>query len=472
MRALAFTDDLLISVKAATVAEVENFTNMEMSKITKWSKENKLHFNDQKSKVMLISRRRKERKSIDIYLNNHHLEQVDKIKYLGIIIDSKFKFNEHIKYITERCTKLINALSKSARIKWGLKHEALKTIYNGAILPQLLYAAPVWIESIKKESNRTKYVRVQRLISTRIAKAYRTISHEALCILTGLTPINIKAEEFVTLYNIITGRNKQKCQIDKAENPRNWLHPADIASVFDTIDDYDEPLWQIFTDGSKSEQGVGSGVAIFTGKVLTEQLKFKQDDRCTNNQAEQLAIVKALEAIETQQVKQNEHRTAVIYTDSRITLDAIRSAKSHNHLVEEIRKRAVTLYKRNWTIEFKWVKAHAGIYGNEIADRLAKEATQNYYVTYSRTPKSAIKTDTRKESIRKWRSQWEKTTKGAITKEFFPSVESRLAVNLNLSPNVTTIMTGHGNIRSYLHLLKIIESPECPSNTVYKQQTT
>ena len=113
-------------------------------------------------------------------------------------------------------------------------------------------------------------------------------------------------------------------------------------------------------------------------------------------------------------------------------------------------------YKKNWTIEFKWVKAHAGIYGNEIEDRLAKEATQNYCVTYSRTTKRAIKKDTRKESIRKLRSQWEETTKEAITKEFFPSVESRLAVNLNLSPNVTTIMTGHGNIRSCLHRLKII----------------
>jgi hypothetical protein len=77
-------------------------------------------------------------------------------------------------------------------------------------------------------------------------------------------------------------------------------------------------------------------------------------------------------------------------------------------------------------------------------------------------PRSAIKKDTRKESIRKWQRQWEETTKGAITKEFFPSVERRLAVNLTSSPKVTTVMTGHGNIRSYLHRLQIIGSPECP----------
>jgi ribonuclease HI len=398
-RVIAFADGLLIAVKAATVVEVENFTNMEMSKIKKWSKENKLHFNDQKSKVILISRGRKERKAIDIYLNNRHLEQVDKIKFLGIIIDSKFKFNKHIKYITDRCTKLINALSKSARINWGLRHEALKTRYNGAILPQLRYTAPLWIESIKKECNRAKYVRVQRLIILRIAKAYCTISHEALCILTGLTPINIKVEEVVTLYNITTGRSNQKYQTDKAVNPRYWLHPADIVSINDTKDDGEESLWQIFTDGSKSEQGVGSGVAIFTGKVLMAQLKFKLDNRCSNNQAEQLAILKALEAIETQQDNYNEHKTVVIYMDSEITLDSIRNAKNHNHLVEEIRKRAVTLNKKNWKIEFKWVKAHVGIYGNKIADRLAKEATQNYNITYSRIPNSAIKKDTQKESI-------------------------------------------------------------------------
>ena len=52
--------------------------------------------------------------------------------------------------------------------------------------------------------------------------------------------------------------------------------------------------------------------------------------------------------------------------------------------------------------------------------------------------------------------------KGAITNEFFPSVERRLAMNLHLNPNVTTIMSGHGDIRSYLYRLNIIDSPECP----------
>jgi ribonuclease HI len=78
------------------------------------------------------------------------------------------------------------------------------------------------------------------------------------------------------------------------------------------------------------------GFLVFTGKELTEQLKFKLDNRCSNNHVEKLTIVKALEIIENQQVNQNEHNAAVIYRDSKITLDSIRSAKSHNYIVEEI----------------------------------------------------------------------------------------------------------------------------------------
>jgi hypothetical protein len=128
------------------------------------------------------------------------------MKYLGIIIDHKFRFQEHINYAAERYTKLIYNLSKMAKLSSGIKHAAIATIYKGAILPLLTYGASVWIDAIKYEHNREKYIRVQRLINVRMTKAYRTTSSEALCMLTGITPLIIKLEEVVKLYNIKKGR--------------------------------------------------------------------------------------------------------------------------------------------------------------------------------------------------------------------------------------------------------------------------
>jgi len=50
---------------------------------------------------------------------------------------------------------------------------------------------------MKYKYNRLKYIRVQRLINIKIAKAFRTTSSEALCILSGTTPIILRTEEAV-----------------------------------------------------------------------------------------------------------------------------------------------------------------------------------------------------------------------------------------------------------------------------------
>jgi hypothetical protein len=99
------------------VVEAENYMNLEMRKILEWAQKSKLKFNENKSKVMLMSRRRRRgRKGIEIYLNNKILKQVNSIKYLGIIFDNKIIFRDHINYVEEKCTKLIFSLSKSAKI--------------------------------------------------------------------------------------------------------------------------------------------------------------------------------------------------------------------------------------------------------------------------------------------------------------------------------------------------------------------
>ena len=98
-------------------------------------------------------------------------------------------FREHINQIEEKCTKLIFSLAKSAKITWGLKHKALKTIYKGAILPIILYGTSIRKDVMKRSCYKAKIVRIQRLINIKIAKAYSTVSNEALCVITGLMSI-------------------------------------------------------------------------------------------------------------------------------------------------------------------------------------------------------------------------------------------------------------------------------------------
>jgi hypothetical protein len=120
-----------------------------------------------------------------------------------------------------------------------------------------------------------------------------------------------------------------------------------------------------------------------------------------------------------------------------------------------------TLEKDNWHIEFTWIKAHAGHTRNELADKLAKEATNNREICFNKIPKSEIVRLEHQKSIAKWQKQWDDSNKGWVTKEYFPEVKERLKKKINLSPNFTVMVTAHGKTKAYLHRFKIIQSSEC-----------
>ena len=58
-KAIAFADDLIILTRGETVAEAENYMNLELRKIQEWAQNNKMKFNENKSKVMLMSWRKR-----------------------------------------------------------------------------------------------------------------------------------------------------------------------------------------------------------------------------------------------------------------------------------------------------------------------------------------------------------------------------------------------------------------------------
>jgi hypothetical protein len=140
------------------------------------------------------------------------------------------------------------------------------------------------------------------------------VSNEALCILTGLTPIALKVEEAFRIYQLTRGRTKEEVLVDLDMGIRYWHHPAETIT-FRTENNEEASTIQIFTDGSKSDHGVGKGTAIYRSDSHIKSLKYRLNKRCTKNQAEQLAILKALEYTEN---IQTEDKTAIIYTERNV----------------------------------------------------------------------------------------------------------------------------------------------------------
>jgi hypothetical protein len=67
-KVVAFADDLLLLIRGKSVSKVENIANIKLKKGSTCAKENKVRFNHQKSKVMLMtSRKRKDRKGLEVY---------------------------------------------------------------------------------------------------------------------------------------------------------------------------------------------------------------------------------------------------------------------------------------------------------------------------------------------------------------------------------------------------------------------
>ena len=110
---------------------------------------------------------------------------------------------------------------------------------------------------------------------------------------------------------------------------------------------------------------------------------------------------------------------------------------------------------------FNWVKAHVGIQRNEMADRLAKKAaTEDIGETvYDKISRETIITEGKENGITKWQGQWTSSTKGVISKLFFPYIGERVKTTIPISAEFTAMVTGHGLTRSYLNKFKIIPNP-------------
>ena len=123
------------------------------------------------------------------------------------------------------------------------------------------------------------------------------------------------------------------------------------------------------------------------------------------------------------------------------------------------------MMRAKWKIKFSWVKVHVGIFGNEMADRLAKEVARNDETSYeySKIPISALNREAA-EALLKWQEQWTKASKAEATKQYFPTVQDRIGTKIQLTAKLTAVLTGHGKTKAYLHRFNLRDNTKCICN--------
>ena len=135
-----FADDTCLVFSSSNLNELQIMINCEVRKIDDWMASNKLTLNYSKTRFML-THRKKDNPLLNLYINNNKIEQVRSFEYLGVTIDEKLSWSEHIKTVE---TKLSQACGALARLRHHVDHRCLRAMYYGHAYSHLQYSILAW----------------------------------------------------------------------------------------------------------------------------------------------------------------------------------------------------------------------------------------------------------------------------------------------------------------------------------------
>ena len=132
--------------------------NEELKKIHSWFVTNKLCINADKSKYMIYHKSSKKVPILNIKIDGNVVSKSEDFKFLGIILNDRLTWNDHINYIEKKLLKAIYILTK---LRHFFPQCILLNIYNALFLSHINYSVILWgshpskIEIIKRRAIRT-----------------------------------------------------------------------------------------------------------------------------------------------------------------------------------------------------------------------------------------------------------------------------------------------------------------------------
>ena len=141
---IMYADDSSFFLQGTNIDNIITGINTETENILTWLEVNRLSLNTKKSKWVLFDcakNRGQVRHDWQIKIRGEIINQVENIKFLGIILDERLSWKEHVRYISTKLAKSIGILGKAKKY---ICKKLLLSLYYSFIYPHLNYVVPVW----------------------------------------------------------------------------------------------------------------------------------------------------------------------------------------------------------------------------------------------------------------------------------------------------------------------------------------
>ena len=136
-----FANDTYLFKSSQDISIIENVLIEELKNISLWLKVNKLSLNVKKTHFIVFTKRKKCNEPIKLFIDNQTIDEVRSITFLGVIIDKKITWKDHINYVAGKVSRAIGMMVKANKY---IRKEALLTLYFSFVYPYLTYFNHIW----------------------------------------------------------------------------------------------------------------------------------------------------------------------------------------------------------------------------------------------------------------------------------------------------------------------------------------
>ena len=190
---IGFAVDALVVCAADDVKILELRINDSLWRAKRWLDSRCLKMTPEKTETLLVTDRRSF-KYPRIVHGEHEIEWKKRIKYLGVQLDQRLSFGEHLQIATAKAIQCGVALTRLMP-NIGGPRKAKRRLVASVVNSNQLNTAPVWTSAPNKHAIQEKLFSAQRGEVLRIVSAYRTVSTSAVLVLESVPPIDLLAEE-------------------------------------------------------------------------------------------------------------------------------------------------------------------------------------------------------------------------------------------------------------------------------------